>query len=868
MQVVKRLFVFHIFWLLCVAAVLAQYVQGTVTDVATGEPLPAVYVYYEGDSHAVTQTDTDGNYRIRFRKGKLVFSMMSFETKMIPVSKAQRLNVKLRESSVLLGEVKVEAKHKKYSRKNNPAVEMMKKVIAAKSHSDLRQHDFLSVRKYEKLTFSFNEFTEKVFLENQFKSMPFLKDHVEVHPETGKLILPLTVTERITRTLFRKEPMREKVIVEAERSEGINDLFNTGEIVNALLEDCITEVDFYQDQVRLLQYPFISPLSSSSAIGFYRYFIADTLHVDTDKCYKVVFSPNNPQDFGFSGSLYIRADSTWQLRRVAIGIPARSDVNFVEQMDIVQDFVSLPSGEQVVTDNKMIIQLKLADGVQKMMVERFTHSSDFDFSPIAEKMFRGANKTVTDKMANARSTEYWQGNRPHPLSRSEARMGSMLDKMQRMKGFRPIVWLAKAFIENYVETTVRPDKPNLVDIGPINTMIGSNWVEGFRLRASAQTTANLHRHLFAKGYVKYGFGDQRWKGMGELTYSFNAKEYVPSEFPVNNLTFTYMNDVASPSDKFLSTDKDNVFVAWKWTPVKHMNYFERYNLMYDKEWHNGLRATVQFRHERNEGAGDLFYQPLDVEGQPSADPASHLKRLAFSEATLGLQFRPNASYVNTKQRRLVTNLDAPIFGLQHTMGLKGVFGGEYRYNFTEASVYKRFWMRSWGKLDVLAKAGAQWNKVPYPFLIMPASNLSYIIDTRSFRLIRNMEFLNDRYASAILNWDLNGKLFNRIPLLRELKWRENIGCNVLWGTLTDRNNPYLPQNAGDKDLFYFPGSFTNGNGFEYMTRVMNPHKPYVEIVAGIHNVFKIVRLEYVHRLNYHTPGMQRWGIRGALEFSF
>ena len=202
------------------------------------------------------------------------------------------------------------------------------------------------------------------------------------------------------------------------------------------------------------------------------------------------------------------------------------------------------------------------------------------------------------------------------------------------------------------------------------------------------------------------------------------------------------------------------------------------------------------------------------------------------------------------------------------MGLKGVFGGEYRYNFTEASVYKRFWMRSWGKLDVLAKTGAQWNKVPYPFLIMPASNLSYIIDTRSFRLIRNMEFLNDRYASAILNWDLNGKLFNRIPLLRELKWRENIGCNVLWGTLTDRNNPYLPQNAGDKDLFYFPGSFTNDNGFEYMTRVMNPHKPYVEIVAGIHNVFKIVRLEYVHRLNYHTPGMQRWGIRGALEFSF
>ena len=855
-------------WVLCVASSLAQYVQGRVTDAATGEPLPTAYVYYEGQTHTATQADLEGNYRIRYRKGKLIFSMMGFETKMVAVSKPQRLDVKLRESSASLDEVRVEAKRKKYSRKDNPAVEMMKKVIAAKGGADLRNRDFLSFRKYEKLTFSLNEFTEKVFQEGQFKSMPFLKDHVEVHPETGKLILPLTVSERITRTLYRRQPQEEKLLIEAERSEGINDLFNTGDIMNVLLEDCITEVDFYQDQVRLLQYPFISPLSTSSAIGFYRYFIVDTLNVGHDRCYRLDFTPNNPQDFGFSGSLYVRADSSWRLRRAEIGIPTRSDVNFVEKMDIVQDFDSLPSGEQLVVENKMILQLKLVDGVQKIMAERVTHGFDYDFSPIPDRLFRGETKTRTEASARTRSDEYWQEQRPVPLSRSEQGMGNMLHKMQGIRGFRPIIWIAKAFIENYVETTVKPGKPNLVDIGPINTMIGSNWVEGFRLRASAQTTANLHRHLFAKGYVKYGFGDQRWKGMGELTYSFNAKEYVPSEFPVNNLTFTYMNDVASPSDKFLSTDKDNVFVAWKWTPVKHMNYFERYNLMYDKEWHNGLRATVQFRHERNEGAGDLFYQPLDAQGQPSADPASHLKKLAFSEATLGLQFRPNASYVNTKQRRLVTNLDAPIFGLQHTMGLKGVFGGEYRYNFTEASVYKRFWMRSWGKLDVLAKAGAQWNKVPYPFLIMPASNLSYIIDTRSFRLIRNMEFLNDRYASAILNWDLNGKLFNRIPLLRELKWRENIGCNVLWGTLTDRNNPYLPQNAGDKDLFYFPGSFTNDNGFEYMTRVMNPHKPYVEIVAGIHNVFKIVRLEYVHRLNYHTPGMQRWGIRGALEFSF
>ncbi len=849
-------------------AALAQFVQGRVTEAGTGEPLPGVYVYYEGNTTTATQTDEEGNYRIRFRKGKLVFSMMSFETKRVSVSKSQKLNVKLRESSATMEEVRVTGKKKKYSRKANPAVEMMKKVIAAKKHSDLRQNDYLSLRKYEKLTFSLNEFTEKVLQEGQFKNLPFLKDHVEVHPETGKLILPLTVSERVTRTLYRKHPREEKLIIEGDRSEGINDLFNTGGMVNVLLEDCITEVDFYEDQVRLLQYPFISPLSTSSAIGFYRYFIADTLKVGGDKCYKLEFTPNNPQDFGFSGTLYVRADSSWRLKRAEIGIPSRSDVNFVEQMDIIQDFDSLSTGEQEVTNNKMLIQMKLIEGAQKLMVERVTHTSDYDFSPIPDKMFRGSQATRTDANAQVRPEDYWEAYRPEPLSRSEQRMGRMLDSMQGLRGFKPIIWIAKAFIENYVETTVDPEKPNLVDIGPINTMVGSNWVEGFRLRASAQTTANLHKHLFAKGYVKYGFGDKRWKGMGELTYSFNEKAYVPSEFPVHNLSFSYTNDVASPSDKFLSTDKDNVFVAWKWTPVKHMQYFERYNLLYDREWQNGLRMNLQFRRETNEGAGNLFYQPLGEAEQPSADAASHIRKLTFSEFTAGVQFRPGASYVNTKQRRLVTNLDAPIFGLNHTVGLKDFLGGQYNYNFTEISAQKRFWLKSWGKIDVLAKGGVQWNKVPFPFLIMPAANLSYIIDNRSFRLIRNMEFLTDRYASAILLWDLNGKIFNRIPLIRELKWREFIGCNVLWGKLSDRNNPLLPQNRGDGELFYFPGSFTEEGGYEYMTHTLKPSEPYVEIVAGIHNVFKIVRLEYVHRMNYRYPGIQRWGIRGALEFSF
>ena len=162
----------------------------------------------------------------------------------------------------------------------------------------------------------------------------------------------------------------------------------------------------------------------------------------------------------------------------------------------------------------------------------------------------------------------------------------------------------------------------------------------------------------------------------------------------------------------------------------------------------------------------------------------------------------------------------------------------------------------------------QWNKVPFPLLIMPAANLSYIMEDYTFNLIDNMEFLNDRYASLMLSWDLNGKILNRIPLIRKLKWREYIGVNVLWGTLTSKNNPYLDQNQNDPRLLYFPGEFQADGSFKSLSHVMDKDKPYVEVMAGIHNIFKIFHIEYVRRINYKYPGTQKWGIRGMFRLTF
>lgn len=850
---------------------VAQTVSGIVVDAKSGSPLPFVNVYYEGKGVGVA-TDENGNFSVPYRRGWniLTISSVGFKKMEIPISgPIENLKVRLEVNSQTIKGVSIKGKRKKYDRKNNPAVELMRKVIAAKKHSDLRRHDYFSYQKYEKRTFALNEFTEKVFDDEHFKKLPFLKERVETCPETGKLILPISVDETFSKRIFKKDGNIDKTIVEGRNSTGLNEFFNTGDIATTMIEDVFTDVDIYDNNIHVLQSEFVSPLSSSSGISFYRYFIADTLDVDGIRCIEVTFTPNNSQDFGFNGSLYIMADSTYRVHKATLNLPHNNAVNFVSDMYVSQEFETLPTGEQVIVNDNMIVQISVIGSFTKFHIKRDTYYSNYSLEEIPDKEFKflGKERLLADAMM--KDNKYWNSVRPEPLTEKESTMDDFLKKMESTKGFKFVLFVAKAFIENFVETSTDREKPSKVDIGPINTIFSQNFVDGFRLRMSAQTTANLNPHLFAKGYVAYGFKDHKWKGMGELTYSFNKKAYLPREFPVNNLTVTYQYDDASPSDIFMPTDKDNVFTSFRWTKVNHMNYVQKLRVLYEREWENGLRLTAQVKKESNEATAALFYQPLDGTGTPSLDKNLHINKFEMADVMIGLRFQPGATYINTKQRRIATNNDSPIFELNHTIGLKNVLGNDYTYNYTEAKVYKRLYLSSWGKIDTYVKGGIQWNKVPFPLLIMPAANLSYIKERETFSLIDNMEFMNDRFVSIMSGWDMNGKILNRIPLIRKLKWREYIGFNMLWGTLTDKNNPFLAKNAGDSRLFYFPGEFRKDGTFKYQSRVMDKNKPYFEIVAGIHNIFKILHVEYVRRLNYlDNPDIDKWGIRIMLRMTF
>ena len=833
--------------------------RGYIIDEATGDSIPYASAIYRGHNVAVA-SNINGQFTIARHEGwVLTFSAVGYISKSITITSStkQNFNVKLKPDTKALKEVVVKTKRRRYSRKNNPAVELMKKVVEAKKRTDLDNRDYYQYNKYQKLTLALNDITPEKLEDPKMKKKPWLKDQVEKCEYNGKLILPVSVDETVTQKIYRKHPHSEKNIVKGQNSTGVNDLFQTGDILNTVLKDVFTDVNIYDDQIRLLQYPFTSPIGKD-AVAFYRFYIMDTLYVERDKCIHLHFLPNNQQDFGFRGDIYILADSSYQVKRCELTIPKKSDVNFVENMKIVQEFTQLPDSTWVLSVDDMLAELKLASFIKEAAVIRTTRLTDYAFDPLPKQLFKGKAKDVKEADAMMRDEAFWNKYRQVSLTKSESKMDAFVNNLSQIKGFKYIIFGLKALIENFVET----GNPSKVDIGPINTMLTSNPVDGLRTRISAQTTAKLNPHWFASGYFARGWKSEKNYYKADLTYSFNKKEYLPREFPKRTLTLSSTYDIMAPSDKFMKTDKDNVFTSFKWSKVNKMMFYNRQEIKYEREEDWGFKTTLGFKAEENEGALGLNFTPLSqysqkyTDGNVLLEPNSN--KFRTSEFHAEFRFAPGETYINTKQRRLKINLDAPVFILGHTVGIKGFLGGDYRYNFTEASIYKRFWMKSWGKIDCYLKGGIQWNQVPYPLLIMPETNLSYIIQDETFELIDNMEFLNDRFASLYISWDFNGKIFNRIPLLKKLKWREYIGFRCLWGGLSDKNNPFLEQNAQSDILMLFPEG----------CHVMDSKKPYYELSVGIHNIFKLIHVEYVRRLNYHYENTHKDGIRFMVRMTF
>ncbi len=833
------------------------HASGTVKDAITKEILSFVSVMFEG-STVGTMTDDNGAFELHTDKGytNLVISSLGYTTQTIPLqcgNSYQNLNILLYPTSFEIEEVTVRPTRQQYSRKNNPAVELIKEVIARKNTNRIEAKDTYEVELYEKLSLALDDFNPNLEKNAFVKKFSFIKNYLDTSEISGKPILTLSVRETISDYYYRKSPRSEKTITKAKRQEGVDKSIDEGGILSSNLEEIFKSVNIFDNNIDILLNRFVSPLSSILATSYYQYYIMDTLDIAGDQCVDLAFVPVNSQSYGFTGRLYITLDGNYSVKKFLLNVPRHINLNWVDQLRIEQDFKLAPDSTWVLDSENTYINFYLVKGAQQLYAHQFRNYDKYNFEPQnTDSIFGLTGPLHILPEATFQTDTFWVNNRHVPLKDKENALKDLLAELRKVPAFNAIIKTAEVLITGYIPT--KPDKnKSLFDFGPMNTTFTVNHLEGFRFRVGGMTTANLHPRWFASGYMAYGVNDRKTKYNIKLTHSFTDKTYHEKESPVNNLSFIHEYDVYTPGQDFLFTSKDNIFVAWKvGEPVTQMQYIRKYVLQYEKEWLNGLSVYGWAKKENNEASGTLRYNVYEEDGSMKG-----IKDFNTSELGLQLRFAPGERAFNSRiGKNSIMNLskDAPIFKLSHQLGIDGVLGGEYKYNHTEFSAEKRIWLSSFGHIDATVKAGKVWDKVPFPLLILPNTNQSVTIQPEAFNMMRAMEFITDEYVSFYATYYLKGWILNRIPLIKLLKMREVISVSGMYGNLSDKNNPFVDPTG----LYQLPEG----------TRPMG-NTPYIEASVGLENIFKILRIDYYRRLTYlNEPNIKKGGIRIALRFSF
>ena len=830
--------------------------SGIVKDSITGEPLPFVSVYFDGSTIGA-MTDDNGTFTLQNNQGytKLAAASLGYDTKFIdlkPGKKNDNLEVLLKPTAFEISEVVVKPKREKYTRKDNPAVELIKKVIAHKNDNRIEAKPEYQTEVYEKLSLSLDNFNPNLDKNKFLKKFKFIKNYLDTSEFNGKPILTVSVRENLSDFYYRKSSKAEKTIVRAKRMQGIDKTLDDGGGITSNLEEIFKSINIFDNNIPILLNRFVSPLSSTLATTYYHYYIMDTLDVGGDKCVDLAFVPANSESYGFTGRLYITLDGNYAVKKVLLNTPANINLNWVDKLRIEQEFKQMPDSTWVLDQENTFVNFYVVKGTQQLYAHQLRNYDNYNFNvQNADSVFGLLGALHVLPEATAQPDTFWTHNRPIPLKEKEDALKDLLGQLRKVPAFNAIIKTAEILITGYIPTA-NDKKVTKFDFGPMNTTFSANHLEGFRMRVGGMTTANLNPYWFASGYLAYGTNDRKIKYNLKLTHSFTKKEYHEGENPVNNLSFIQEYDVYTPGQDFLFTSKDNIFVAWKvGEPVTKMQYIRKSVLQYEKEWLNGLTWKSWIMNQNNEAAGTLQYIKRDESGN-----LYHIKDFTTSEIGTQLRFAPGERAYNGRSgKESVFNLskDAPVFKLSHQLGIKGVLGGDYNYNHTEISAEKRIWLSSFGHIDAQIKAGKVWDKVPFPLLILPNTNQSITIQPEAFHMMNALEFVTDQYVSFNATYYLKGWILNRIPGIKWLRLREVLSFNMIYGGLTDKNNPTLT-----------PGLFLLPDGTQPLGST-----PYMECSVGLENIFKILRIDYYRRLTYlDHPDIKKGGIRIALRFTF
>lgn len=821
-------------------------VQGVVRDSLTREVISYATIRFE-DSTVGDLSDDSGKFRLRNRQNKnvLVVSLMGYHTKKttVPIGKTTTLEVLLSPEGVNLSEIVIRPQKEKYSKKNNPAVELIKKVIANKDKYIITNQNYYKCDEYDRIFFAFNEFDPTDPLFKKFKFLPKYERKSRIDEKT---ILPFSVRETLSESYYRKNPKARKRIITAYQNEGLDQQIDT-EVLNTVVTETFKEINITDNNINLFFRDFVGPLNSNNAVDFYKWYIIDTVNIEDKRYINLGFVPFNPRDVGFSGNLYITTDSTYAIKRVSMRVPTKINVNFIESMLVEQEFEELSPNLWIPTEFTTSMEFSLYD-VFKFYVEKVKTYNNFEFNQPLDVVFLNPAPEIYLSDYDKHDAKFWKENRPS-IFNEDYNMDSMMEELLSNKFINITVKLADIISSGYIATSKDPEK-NKVDIGTTETFYSFNRLEGNRLRLTAATTKNFHEHFFLYGYAAYGFKDQKIKYMGEATWAFNKKEYHKDEFPRNNLSISYKYDVTALGQQFLQAERDNIVLSLGGGSKDAKLMYDRASqISYMREYYNGLSVNMYgITHDQKPAMNITFEKFNEINNKLDT-----LSDFRTSELGLVLRYAPDEKFYQKRRRRRNLPAKGFIYNLTFVKGMKDVLRGQYDYTKLSASVNSEIWIAPYGKIRASVQGDKIWGEVPYPLLLSANANNSVTIQKGSFYLLKPLEFVNDIQASWDVSYRMGGWFLNRVPVIKTFKWREVFEFRGFIGSLSKKNNP-----LHNKNLMLFPEdaySMTN--------------TPYMEFNVGIENIFKFFRIDYVRRLNYlDHPGIDKDGFRINFEFSF
>lgn len=820
-------------------------VQGTVTDAISGEALPFVQVGFVGTTIGCT-TDMDGRFRLTRKATKeydtLRFQMMGYEPVMQTVASGttkRNLKVAMKPHSTMMQEVMITASRKdrkRYRRRDNPAVELVRKAIENKEKNRIQSLPRYSRDVYEKTTLALDDFKPDFEKKRIWRKLNFLEKYIDHTPFDGTPILTISMREQMMQQSYRKKPHQSRTLLTAKRMEGLDEILGQ-EGIDVSLSEMFVPIDIYDNTIELMLNRFTSPLSSTLGITFYKFYITDTVEINGTRCVELSFVPANDRSYGFTGQLYIALDSSYAVTYYTMTVSPHVNLNFVRDLTIIQTFTPTkkPHSEEIIyipdrcdTYGRMFIHKKLQEVYAHQV--RIYHKINISdtASLLPDSLFTPLSNSASLPKIKMRR-KVWNELRPIELTMKETLIDSLRYELGRLPEVQRLRKAAEISFTGYISTSHKRDS-SLFDIGSIYNFVSHNNTEGWRIRLGGMTTAKLSPRNFAEGYLAYGFKDRRPKFNTSLIHTFDDKERHSHESPQSRISLTASYELEAPGQNFDNFDRDNIMMSSN-IPQK-LQYVAQGVLRLQKQWPSHLRIDTWLAARRYEPTGLLQYLQYQEDG--TLQPVAHFGEVEWMGK---VTFSPNRDPDSRRPGAAnITNLkkDAPTINLTHRIGL---MEGGFRYQRTDFSAEKRFWLSAFGHIDTKLLSGIVWNRVPYPRLCFPSGNDNIFLSSSSFNTMRPMEFVTDQYAALFATYHLKGWILNKIPLIKRLRLREVAGFNILYGSLSGKNNPEGDNRTG---LFKLPDGTSNLG-----------EKPYMEYSVGIENILGFIRIDYIRRLTYN-----------------